>query len=78
MAVRGRTGERDPSYGVRSSWGAKTDRSSTIPKLLVVFHCSRGQRSLLDQKGCKLKCRFSQVIILGKYEVDPQGMVDTK
>jgi hypothetical protein len=29
-------------------------------------------------KGCKPKCRFSQVIILGKYEVDPQEMVDTK
>jgi len=33
---------------------------------------------VLDQKGCKPKCRFSQAIILGKYEVDPQGMVDTK
>jgi hypothetical protein len=30
---------------------------------------------MLYQKGCKLKCRFSQVIILGKYEVDPQGMI---
>jgi len=37
-----------------------------------------GAKNLLDHKGCKPKCRFSQVIILGKYEVDPQGMVDTK
>jgi hypothetical protein len=41
---------------------------------LCALHC----KNLLDQKGCKPKCRFSQVIILGKYEVGPQGMVDTK
>jgi len=33
---------------------------------------------LLYQKGCKPKCRFSQVIILGKYEVNPQGMIRHK
>jgi hypothetical protein len=32
----------------------------------------------LSQKECKPKCRLSQVINLDKYEVDPQGMVDTK
>jgi hypothetical protein len=30
---------------------------------------------MLHQKGCKPKCRFSQVIILGKYGVDSQGMI---
>jgi hypothetical protein len=35
-------------------------------------------KNLLDQKGYKSKCRFSQVIILDKYEVDPQGMIRYK
>jgi hypothetical protein len=30
---------------------------------------------MLDYKGCKFKCKFSQVINHGKSEVDPQGMI---
>jgi hypothetical protein len=30
---------------------------------------------VLYQKWCKPKCRLSQIIILGKYEVDQQGMI---
>jgi len=30
---------------------------------------------VLDHKGCKPKCRFSQVINHGKSKVDPQGMI---
>jgi hypothetical protein len=30
---------------------------------------------MLDHKGSKPKCRFSQVINHGKSEVDPEGMI---
>jgi hypothetical protein len=30
---------------------------------------------MLDHKGCKPKCRFSQVINHGKSEIDPQRMI---
>jgi hypothetical protein len=33
---------------------------------------------LLDQKGCKPKCRFSQVLNHCKSEVDPQEMIRHK
>jgi len=56
----------------------RNSQSVTSPGLPMWAHHTHGLGAMLDQKGCKPKCRFSQVIILGKYEVDPQGMVDTK